>query len=303
MRAIAQIAYGVSGRYQIHVHTVDGGKRLLADWFENLITNNGLDLMADSSWTQGIMKRCVVSSDTSSPSITQSSVSDIVASTSTATFNQSAVDDVNRYMTYTRSWQFTQGQAAGNISTIAVGKDDNDLGSIALVKNANGDPVTINVQQNEFLTITYQLRLKQPVDDVVYPDINGYGVVIRSSLINSVFGWGQQRMGLEAANSGSTTSFASTGNISSSDSSPSLPSSTFRATSAENNPYITGSFSRSGKIIFGIDRANGTLNSFRVRLGVGTFQLSVDPPINKTNEDELQLGFTIRWAREGELPA
>lgn len=303
MSAVANINYGVSGRYKIHAHTADGKQRLLADWFDNLITNNGLDLLADKSWTQGFMSRCVVSADTAAPSVGQSSVSDIVASTSTANFNQGAIDEVNRYVTQTRSWQFSQGAAAGNISTIAVGLADDNLGSIALVRNSNGDPVTINVQNNEFLTVTYQLKVKQPISDITYDDIDGHAVVMRPSLINSVGGWSQQRMTLEAANSGSTISFGSTGTINAIDSAPSLPSSAFRASSAENDAYVTGSFTRTGKIIFGIDRANALLNSFRVRLGIGTFQLSVDPPINKTNEDELSLGFTIRWAREGELPA
>src|SRR5699024_10490997 len=57
------------------------------------------------------------------------------------------------------SVQFGKGDAAGNLSKVAIGKSSTDMFAIALIKDGSGNPTTITVTSIEFLTVTYQWRV------------------------------------------------------------------------------------------------------------------------------------------------
>lgn len=148
-----------------HGHEVVGSRRVLADWFPNLITNAGLDLLIGSGAAGGAAyaRWCHVGSGSAAPSVTDVALQAQIASVSRAQqAGAGGAPNSNvapRFSGVNFTWQFGQGAAAGNLSEIGVGPTSTGaLFSRALIKDSSGNPTTITVLPIEFLTVTYQLR-------------------------------------------------------------------------------------------------------------------------------------------------
>ncbi|GAG45715.1 unnamed protein product, partial [marine sediment metagenome] len=103
------------------------------------------------------------------------------------------------YGSQTRTWRFDEGDAAGILAEAGIGRgncniDGSDLWSRALIKDGAGDPTTIEVTANEWLDVSYQLRLYPGhlIDDTGSVLISGqsHDYVMRSSLVTSGATWG-----------------------------------------------------------------------------------------------------------------
>jgi len=287
----------LQGFYTLKTHTADGKVTQTVGPFLNLILNNGLDLLAEWSPTQAFGK-CYVGSGNTPPSASDTQLDTLLATKNTGT-GTTGPDSSSRYLSVRRSFEFAQGEAAGNISEIAVGFDDDDLFSRSLIKNVQGDPITITVQANEFLTVDYELRINQPTQDFNFT-VDGKTIVLRSAYASSS-AWSSRSFILRTGSSSST--YASSGSITDIDSGP--PNNAGGANTgitSNTDAYTPGSFSRSGSYIFGITAANVNISALSISIGPCAFQFSIDPPINKTNEDELTIDVSLPWARAGELP-
>lgn len=294
---IASTTLGLSGYYRLWAHAANGKKRPLTDWFSNLILNNGLDLIADNSLSQA-MANVYLGSGNTPPSAGDDQLDSLIASTNGG--STLGINESGRYFFLRRRYSFAQGAAAGNISELAVGKSFNDLFSRSLIKNSDGNPVTLTVQNNEFLTVEYELRVNQPVDDVV-GNVDGRDIILRACSVNATY-WSDRAMAVIASRSGANQVWASLSDISTIDSFPPFVTNS-QALTVDNHAYVFGSHTRTATVTFGIDRANFDIKSFAFNFGPGFWQFSVDPVIPKTNEDELKLDLRITWARVGELPA
>lgn len=164
----------VAGFFKIEAHQQDEegnvipeSKRLLADWFPNLITNAGLDMLASStnpSGMPGFASGCQVGSGSATPTVGDTALQARIAGTTRSQQPNNGGGPSSSSAPYFDSAIFTfsfgAGAAAGNLSEIGIGPDaTGNLFSRSLIKDASGKPTTITVLPTELLTVTYQLRL------------------------------------------------------------------------------------------------------------------------------------------------
>lgn len=170
---IANIALKARGYFKIEaINSATGRRRVVADWFPNLITNNGFDQYLNSSVgmnsTTGPMAYCRVGSGTATPAVTDSALQSQVASTNTIQSTTLGRASVSPYYAFiTRVYRFNPGVATGNLSEIGVAPAaTGNLFSRALILDGFGSPTTITVLAGEILDVTYQFRLYAPTSDV-----------------------------------------------------------------------------------------------------------------------------------------
>lgn len=275
----------------------NGRRELVADWFPNIITNNGLDLFA-TGYTQKF-QAVYVGTGSSTPTANDTQLENQIATTSGASIS-SGIDTTGRYVYMNAQYTFAAGAAAGNISEIGVGPTGgNNLFSRALVVDLMGNPTTITVLSDEQLIVTYQLRLYQPTGDFTF-SVDGYSITCRAANANStqVNGWAALTENVVLAGNLNAHS-AHAGDIVAITSAPSGQS---NPSSVSTDAYVPGSYQVAGTITFGTGDANFNIKSFSYSLMAGgAWQFSVDPVIPKTSDDQLTISVGVRWARYGEL--
>ena len=300
---------GLAGKYTIYKQKVamkdgiplldgNGNQVLLGEQekvaeFENLITNNGLDLIGKKALCQYM----IVSSDNTAPSITDTTINMLGQTTLTGTGDGALNKNVTTapyWVSYQCVKRFGAGVGTGNITKIAISNNSTgtDLFSIALVKDGNGNPTTITKLPDEILDISYELKQYLNTNDVTTSmTISGVTHTVTNRLMN-LNGWSGTWVHniiafeyLEASDKGiSTITQHNTGNyIAKSLSSYNLGS--YKIT------YIPS--------LIGIGACNFAtgINVILLR-GVLFYQLGITPPIMKTSNQTLQLPpITISWGR------
>lgn len=173
---------GFAGWFKIEAFRTDedgqeipGSRRIAADWFPNLITNAGLDLLGTTGDTY-IYTFCRVGSGNTAPAVTDTALVSQVAASST---EQALTYGVNRAGTFygwkRRVTRFTTGTAAGTLAEVGVSPTSGGaLFSRALILDSGGNPTTITVFSDETLDVTYELRLYPVLTDATGTvDISG----------------------------------------------------------------------------------------------------------------------------------
>ena len=301
----------VEGWYKIEAIKPDGSRRVLADWFPNLITDAGLEYMADASnWLQ----YCQVGSGSSAPKVLDTALAARIASSDSL---QSTLDGAQAtepyYVWRRRTVRFNEGVAAGNLSEVGMGwASEGSLFSRALILDSEGDPTTITVAADEILDVTYEFRFYPKTTDdtgsvILSGNIGGeYNYVMRAASVTSSnlsSGWS---IGATGTSMGKTPApsitYARDGDIEGITGSPSGGG--YAASSATPQLYENGSLERKMTVVWGPNNGNapGGIRSFQVKLGIGTFQFRVglqgtDAPIPKTDQGELSLTFMHSWGR------
>lgn len=290
----------VGGKFKIEAIRPDGTRRVLADWFDNLVLDIGLDRVMATG--VAISHARVGSGDTPPVASNVNMEAQIAATATTAAADASGnASDAPYYGWYRRTWRFAAGTAAGTIREVGVGwgAGANTLFSRALVTNTVGVPISLTVLADEVLDVTYELRLYAPTADVAFTfDMSGvtYNCVVRPSLVTSaqwqprhVFGVASTAIDM-APYSGAINPLV-TGR----------PSGTNTNGSSIAGVYAAGSFSRGYVASFALNAANfgpGGIRSCLVEsYYIGTFQCSFDPPIYKDANKVLSLDFTYTIAR------
>jgi hypothetical protein len=137
--------------------------------FTNLILNSGLDRIAIGGFIAG----CVLGSASSTPVVTDTSITSILGSSTT--LQAYGVGTANTstppyWCSYYWTYRFIEGVATGNISQVAMAFGTVSAGttlfSLALVKDSGGTPITITKLADEVLDVTYTLQLFCPSADV-----------------------------------------------------------------------------------------------------------------------------------------
>lgn len=149
----------VGGRFKLIVH---GGKRgrISTGWFDNLITNAGLRALLSTSIT--IAARCVVGSSSQVPAATDTHLVDRMGSIISGS-KLNGYDAANGFGWTRITYAFAPGQAKGNVREVGITLStsaSSNLFSRALVRDASGQPATITVLADEYLTVIYELRRK-----------------------------------------------------------------------------------------------------------------------------------------------
>lgn len=294
----------LAGRFKIEALKLDksgneiaGSRRVAADWFDNLITNNGLNLFGSSAT---YLQYCQVGTGSTTPANGDSELASRVASTSTTLATSQGAQPSSPYFCWRqRTFRFAEGVAAGNLAEVGVGPDATaNLFSRALILDNMGSPTTITVLSDEVLDVTYELRVYPPETDwtgTVTLDSVVYDVVGRAAGVTSNTYWSIGSVGTVQT---LFSSFAYNGAISGI---TGIPSGTTSATSSISTAsYSPDSLYRDGTMNWGLSNGNlaGGITAVRAPFGVGTYQFSFSPAIPKINTKVLALIVRHSWARK-----
>ena len=287
-----------AGWFKIEAIRPDGTRRVLADWFPNLILDGGLDRMGAND---DYLSWCQVGSGSTAPIATQTALVNRIAGTNTIQANVAGAQSSAPYYGWTRrTYRFAAGVAAGNLSEVGVGwATTGSLFSRALILDGGGSPTTITVLSDEVLDVTYELRRYPGTVDLtgtVVLDGVTHNWVSRAAGVTSSEMWGGlSAMALDWAR-------AFNGNIGAV--TAGTPSGTSGALSVTPLAYSSGSYTRAVTVSAGLNDSNlsGGIRSILIypsssNAGVGSYQIQFNPAIPKDNTKVLSLTIQHTWAR------
>ncbi|KXU39381.1 hypothetical protein AXE65_08850 [Ventosimonas gracilis] len=301
----------LGGRYQIKAFVPGNPPRILADWFPNLITNYGMDLMSGANSNYSYMwEYCSVGTGNTPPAFANSQLINRKATTSDKT--AIAVGKESAYIWKRMTYQFKQGAASGNLAEVGIGANSNGslLFSRALIKDTQGNPTTITVLPDEVLQVVWEIRHYFPAPSQTTVTIAGSGdhqchialldknstVFHESNSYNYIHHNLRSYCNVYSGVSGLVPETQN--NISHTD---------YNGIYMSDFPlnYTSGSFKTTRTLILPVDQFNWPAGisglSFNESNGTsaGGFQhqVYIDPPIMKTPEQQLSLTLALNWAR------
>ena len=294
----------IGGRFKLEAFKADkegneiaGSRRIAADWFNNLITDNGLELYGSSST---YLQYCQVGTGSTTPANGDTALAARVAGTSTQQATSQGCQADAPYFTWrSRTYRFAEGVAAGNLAEVGMGAaSTGNLFSRALILDNMGDPTTITVLADEVLDVTYEFRVYPPTTDwtgTVTLDSVEYDVTGRASGVTNLSYWGISSTGESNIASISAAYNGAIGAITA------LPAgSSDNTTSVSTASYSAASLRRDATLTWGLNDGNlaGGITAVRAKFGVGTYQFGFDPAIPKDGTKVLQLTVRNSWTRK-----
>lgn len=299
-----EIQCKLSGFFRFEAVNADTGeKRLLSDWQPNLITNEGLEQIGSGP----VITHVQVGSGQSTPNINDTALVALVAQTSTLVgAGANGASPTEPYYGFTRrTFRFPMGAAQGNLSEVGIRGASSNLFSRSLIKDGNGDPTTITVLANEFLDVTYELRVYAPTADVTSQFTIGsdtYDCTVRAAHCGNAIFWSTSLAthGANAISSsgsgaqGCTAYNGEVGSVTQGPSGTSTPCAVTQKAYTANNKYI--------EVDCDLDLNSGNLSggirSLRFTSNIGSYQARFDPPIPKDNLRTLKMTVRFHWARQ-----
>jgi hypothetical protein len=295
----------VSGWFKIEAIKPDGSKRILADWFPNLITDQGLDRMGTSNtW----ISYCHVGTGSTAPATSDTQLVSFLASSNSRTTTTRGIQSSSPYYTYrTHTYRFNEGVAAGNLSEVGVGwtAANGALYSRALILDGAGNPTTLTILSNETLDVTYQCRHYIPETDVTGTVVlRGTTHTWTARAANCTGGnyWWNQGTAYDvgiAANASIYGNSAYTGAIGAI---TTIPSGTnLSGGTLAFSAYSASSLLIDATITYSLAQGNNALGigAILVSMGLGYYQIGFTPTnIMKTADDVLVLNLRHSWARK-----
>src|SRR5690606_35009112 len=310
----------LGGRFRLVTSKDAECKQVVEDtgFFDNLITNTGMNRIGEvntnttvtGSAFNTLCGRFVVGSGQTPPAFTDTALQAPVAFASANPVVDSESSSYDRgWFEMTVRHQFGLGEAAGNLSEIGIQHTSasGPLWSRALILDGQGNPTTITVLPDDFLTCYYTLRIMIPKEDAVFNinvDYDEDGIVptvvtgrpLAADNPSPTGGWGLQTAGTSGT---AGRLLVYTGGLSTPTATWPLGSPASTATQTFSTvPYVTDSFERY------ITRTNGLNehNSQELRTVVlyalmGYWQIEFDPPLQKDNTQTMQMTFGYSWAR------
>lgn len=301
---------GLYGEVKVIVKRADGTVRLDTGFFPNVITNLGLDAIGNN---HNLFTYCAVGGGNSTPLNTNTKLDNFLAVgrqiSSESKFDYDPVRDTEFYKcSRTVGYRF-EGLDNKNISEVGLVIDYRpELHSAltrTLIKNSNGDPTVITVLSGEILELQYRLwqvfDLKDK-DQVVTAMIDDVEVPVNVKIrLADVGGWHYNFVvGMGIMYNGNIQPLSGTGEIG---------EITGRNSGLSSHPgamgweaYQPSTYKRKFYIKLSITDAVHPIRSFLFFTGLGAYQVRFgtvdgDLPIDKTNQDILQLGFEMSWGR------
>lgn len=301
---------GVAGLYRVQVRRPDNSVRVDTGWFKNLITNQGLEYLGNTS---GYLTACQVGTGNTAPANTDTGLATYLAGSSTIhSTSQAAQGSAPYYVARTNTYRFAAGVATGNISEVGIGTAPTGsvLFSRALILDGGGSPTTITVLADEVLDVTYQLRIYPPTTDVT-PAVTDSGpagtehtFTVRAARVTTAVdnssGWGTLSTGRHIGDSGSVGMTAYNGSIGAVTTVPSGTSD--GAASVTPAAYVGASLERLQTHVFGLDDGNlsGGISAISWTHGRGAggcWQAGISPAIPKTASETLSITTKVSWSR------
>lgn len=300
---IVPVKTEVAGWYKVTVRKQDGSVARETDWFPNIITDIGLNRMGTGGW----MSHCSVGTGSGAPVAGDSALGTFVASSSNIIQNVAAAQSSEPYYgSRTQTWRFGAGDAEGNLSEVGVGwaAGGGSLYSRALILDGGGSPTTITVLSDEFLDVTYQLRIYPPTSDTVIsvdddgPAGTSHEITIRAAAVTTDKWHPTVNSAVRLGTGSIAFTLVHSGGIGAITTSP-AGSSAFR-TSIDEVAYSNDSLQRDVVVTWGLSAGNfgGGIAALSFESDIGRFQFGLDPVIPKTSAQILNIGFRVSWARK-----
>lgn len=284
------ITQKLEGFYNLKVH---GGKRGEIDFgtHKNMILDAGITHMLNGN---SPLRNIHIGSGSSQPNPKQVQLDEKFAHTSrlakVTNGYVSAEDSASgKAYGYDRfSVQFDKGAAKGNIAELGVGSNTqgNPLWSRSLVLDKKGNPTTITVLDDEFLTVTYEVRryvnTQVIISTLQYDDdgeMKNVECKITPSSDKGESGWGASGAGHDGVY--------------------------VREGGWENSSIVYASVDNNTAIFlpkFDINKANRNISFVTINTRSGSLipegtRVDFNPPLRKTNEFELTIGVTVTIER------
>ena len=300
---------GLHGEVKVIVKRADGTVRLDTGFFPNVITNLGLDAIGND---QNLFMFCAVGGGNSTPLNTNTKLDNFLKTglqiSSESKYDYDPVRDTEFYKcSRTVGYRFT-GLDNKNISEVGlVSNEDPGQHSAytrTLIKNSNGNPTVITVLSGEILELHYRLwqvfDLKDK-DQVVTAMIDGVKVPVNVKIrladvgglrYNTVVGIGIIYHGRDYSLFSTGEIGEITGTISGQVLAPILSWEAYQPSTYKRKFYVNNSIT---DVVIPIRSLlfYTRLGAYQVRFGT----VDGDLPIDKTNQDILQLGFEMSWGR------
>lgn len=305
----------VRGEFDVDVQTLDESgsvveSRRIVSGCPNLITNKGMDDFGNSTvgaivnaeFNNAWMGYCQVGGSSTPPANTDTSLGAYVAGRvqdqagSAVWSAQTAV--------YTTVFTFPAGTATGNISELGLSSStaSGNLRTHALVKDAEGNPITITVLSTEQLVITYRLLISFAADSVYVtttsPTPTEYTITTRPANLGAgspgttlplggIIGVAEYE-GYRGASSGIGPRTGT-------------PNGTVMALSTGTTPapsYTSGSYVRNYLVTVPSDQWNfADIGAVQVYTSPFRVQMGISPRLTKASGTFLRFNIAVSWAR------
>lgn len=296
-----QINVGLAGKVKlVAVNAETGEERLLADWFDNLITDGGLNHLG----VGGVGGYCLVGSGSTPPANGDTALATFIASTSNYEVTTGAATSSPYYGWERFKYRFAQGAAAGNVSEIGIGwaSTNANLFARTLVKDSGGNPTTVTILASEYLDVFHEVRIYAPASDLTSQvTIAGvvHDVIVRPSYVTAGTPgrWRPFRSQAVAIVGGYISNYAYSGTIGEQTVGPSGSTGTL---SVSSSAYVANSMKRTAVLSASLDSSNfgsGIRSLEFGTIGCGSWQIQFTPAIAKDNTKTLNLTVEVSWAR------
>lgn len=306
---------GLYGEVKVIVKRADDTVRLDTGFFPNVITNLGLDAIGNDN---DLFTFCAVGGGNSKPLNTNTKLDNFLAAgsqiSSESKYDYDPVRDTEFYKcSRTVGYRF-EGLDNKNISEVGlVGDYRPELHSAftrTLIKNSAGEPTVITVLSGEILELQYRLWQVFDVkdkDQVVTAMIDGvevpFNVKIRLAGVGGNLGgsWSYAAVaGAHLTFQGNNYHQFGTGELGEITGQNSGGLTNVYGLSWE--AYQPSTYKRKFYVNASITDAVHPIRSFLFFTGLGAYQVRFgtvngDLPIDKTNQEILQLGFEMSWGR------
>ena len=305
---------GLYGEVKVIVKRADDTVRLDTGFFPNVITNLGLDALGNN---HNLFNYCSVGGGNSKPLNTNTKLDNflVVGSpiSSESKYDYDPVRDTEFYKcSRTVGYRF-EGLDNKNISEVGLVGDyasgQHPAYTRTLIKNSAGEPTVITVLSGEILELQYRLWQVFDVkdkDQVVTAMIDGvevpFNVKIRLAGVGGNLGgsWSYAAVvGAHLTFQGNNYHQFGTGELGE------ITGQNSELTSycvLRWEAYQPSTYKRKFYVNASITEAVHPIRSFLFFTGLGAYQVRFgtvdgDLPIDKTNQDILQLGFEMSWGR------
>ena len=302
---------GLYGEVKVIVKRADDTVRLDTGFFPNVITNLGLDALGNN---HNLFNYCAVGGGNSTPLNTNTKLDNFLAAgsqiSSESKYDYDPVRDTEFYKcSRTVGYRF-EGLDNKNISEVGLVGDyasgQRPAYTRTLIKNSAGEPTVITVLSGEILELQYRLWQVFDVkdkDQVVTAMIDGvevpFNVKIRLAGVGGSWSYAAV-VGAHLTFRGDNHHQFGTGELGEITGQNSGLTNVYPGLSWE--AYQPSTYKRKFYVNASITDAVHPIRSFLFFTGLGAYQVRFgtvdgDLPIDKTNQDILQLGFEMSWGR------
>lgn len=320
---MVNLHFGLGGHFTIHKGTLDDNdepvtREYVTD-FDNMVLDTGLQRIGiNDDWMDWLH----LGSGITAPAPLQNSLANAtykgntLAPYSTLTphtrHGVNTEDPLNPYCWITRVFRVPPRGENRTYAELGVGWNESNLFSRTLIKDPSGGQNTITILGDEYLDVTYEVRMYVPVDTAEYtviptgddiePRVISVSVSALNIFINTrTFGWGLGHFGEPGSLCGTYSLYefqhnrffdGRRGGIYQ-DPEGEVVGSTFNPASTvrTSDTSMTFNFSRD------LQDNIGTLRTLQVSQLGYCFQMQFSPPFVKSNEERFNISYSISWGR------